>query len=118
MKNTKNWIRITWLFGVIALILGVIDPMEGSVLIAIGSIMLVISTYMNNDPDWRYFLVSSGLILTGVSFLFYLSSLGGFGGNSEKSWWWGALILPYPAGWLMTIILLIIRMLRKRTKQD
>lgn len=113
MKINKTWTRITYLFGVAALILGVLDPMEGSVLIAIGSIMLVFSTFMNNDPYWKYFLISSALILTGVTFLFYLSSTGGFGNNSEKSWWWGALILPYPAGWFITVTLLVIRMLRK-----
>jgi ABC-type multidrug transport system permease subunit len=54
------------------------------------------------------------MITVGVIFLFYLSSLGGFGGNSSLSWWWGLLILPYPIGWLMDVIMLIIRAYRKK----
>jgi hypothetical protein len=47
------------------------------------------------------------MIAVGVFFLFYLSSLGGFGGTSKLSIWWGLLIVPYPIGWLLSISLLI-----------
>lgn len=115
MNSKRNWTRYTFIFGVIALILGVVDPLEGSVLISIGSILLALSTYLNNDPHWKVFLSASVMIIVGVSFLFYLSSLGGFGGNSALSWWWGMLILPYPLGWLLSVIMLIIRLIRKPT---
>ncbi|MGE5419919.1 MAG: hypothetical protein ACM3UT_07015 [Chloroflexota bacterium] len=113
MTAKVNWIRIAYLFGVVALIIGVIDPLEGSILISLGSILLAFSTYMKVDPHRKVFLVSSIMIIVGVSFLFYLSSLGGFGGNSSISWWWGLLIIPYPAGWLLAIVTLIIRLVRK-----
>lgn len=115
MNARRNWIRYAFIFGVIALLTGVIDPLEGSLLISIGSITLTISTYLNNDPHWKVFLVACIMIITGVSFLFYLSSLGGFGGNSSRSWWWGLLIAPYPLGWLLSVIILILRLIRKRT---
>lgn len=113
MKTSFNWLRIAHIFGVVALILGIIDPLEGSILIALGSILLVFSAYLRNDPHWKIFLLSSALIITGVSFLFYFSSRGGFGGSTELSWWYGALILPYPLGWLIAIALLIIRTFKK-----
>jgi hypothetical protein len=53
------------------------------------------------------------MIIVGVSFLFFLSSLGGFGGSSRLSWWWGFLIVPYPLGWLLAVIILILRTIKK-----
>jgi hypothetical protein len=32
-----------------------------------------------------------------------LSAAGGIGGRSGHSMWWGILILPYPAGWLLAL---------------
>lgn len=113
MNPKINWIRIVYIFGVAALIIGVLDPLEGSVVIALGGIALAVATYLKNDPFWKMHLISALLIITGVSFLFWLSSLGGFGGNSSRSWWWGMLILPYPLGWLMSVVLLIIKIIRK-----
>lgn len=106
--------RILYIIGVVALIIGTIDPLEGSVVIAGGSACLALSTYLKNDRQWRIFLLSSILIVTGTFFLFYFSSLGGFGGKSTLSWWWGLLIVPYPVGWLMTVILLITRGIRRK----
>jgi ABC-type multidrug transport system permease subunit len=59
-------------------------------------------------------MLNALLITVGVIFLFYLSSLGGFGGTSTLSWWWGLLILPYPIGWLLQVVLLLIRAFRKK----
>lgn len=109
MKNKKNWTRIVYAIGVICLIVGAIDPLEGSIIIASGSILLAMSTRLLHDRHSRIFLVSAIMIVIGVAFLFYFSSLGGFGGNSNLSWWWGVLILPYPIAWLVTIVTLIVR---------
>lgn len=113
MKRKINWIRVIYVIGVIALIIGALDPLEGSVVIASGSFLVALSTYMTRDRHWKIFLASFLMILTGVLFLFYLSSLGGIGGTSTRSWWWGILILPYPIGWLITIVILIIRAVKK-----
>jgi hypothetical protein len=43
------------------------------------------------------------LIAVGVGALFAVSAVGGIGGRSGHSMWWGLLILPYPAGWLMAL---------------
>ena len=104
-----NWIRIIFIIGVIGLIAGALDPLEGSVVISGGIILITLASYLSQDPQRKAFLVSMILILTGVILLFYLSSLGGFGGTSELSWWWGVLILPYPAGWILAIVSLIKR---------
>jgi hypothetical protein len=109
MKKIK-WTRVIYITGVVALIIGLIDPLEGSIVIAAGSLLIALATYLTHDRHRKLFLLSTILIAIGVSFLFYLSSLGGFGGSSKLSWWWGLLILPYPVGWIMAIVLLIVRL--------
>jgi hypothetical protein len=113
MKEKIKWTRVVYIIGVIALIIGALDPMEGSVVIASGSALIALSTYLTHDRHWKIFLLSLIMILIGVFFLFYFSSLGGFGGTATLSWWWGTLILPYPVGWLISIVILIIRSVKK-----
>lgn len=113
MKGKEKWLRIIFILGIVTLIIGTIDPLEGSVVIAFGSALLALSAYLKHDRHRKIFLASLVMILIGVFFMFYFSSLGGFGGTSTLSWWWGILILPYPIGWLTTVILLIVRAVKK-----
>jgi hypothetical protein len=114
MKEQTKLTRTLYIIGVIAMIIGALDPMEGSVIILGGNVLLVISLFMKNDRHKMHFLISLIMIAIGVFFLFYLSSLGGFGGNSELSWWWGTLVLPYPIAWIFAMVMLIIRVREKR----
>jgi hypothetical protein len=107
MKKKTNWTKIIYIIGIFALILGVIDAMEGSVVILAGCFLIALSTFLTRDRYWKIFIISAIMIAVGVFFLFYLSSLGGFGGTSKLSIWWGLLIVPYPIGWLLSISLLI-----------
>ena len=43
------------------------------------------------------------MIAIGVGALWGLSMVGGIGGKSGLSMWWGVLILPYLIGWCMGI---------------
>lgn len=117
MKEKIKWTRVIYIIGIIALIIGALDPLEGSVVITTGSLLLTLATYLSHDQHWKNFMLSLILIAIGVFFLFYFSSLGGFGGKSTLSSWWGTLILPYPIGWLMSIVLLIVRAVKKKKQQ-
>lgn len=117
MKTSLQWKRILYVTGVVLLIAGALDPMEGSVLIAAGSIILSVASWLIHDRHRMLFLVFGILIAFGVIALFYLSSLGGFGGNSKLSYAWGLFILPYPIGWLASIILLIVRGIQNRKRK-
>lgn len=44
------------------------------------------------------------LVAAGVGALVGLSALGGFGGRSGLSCWWGLVILPCSIGWTMGIV--------------
>lgn len=112
MKKIK-WTRVIYITGIIALIIGAIDPLEGSVVIAVGSALVALATYLTHDRHRKIFLAACIMIVIGVAALFYLSFLGGFGGESGLSWWWGLFSLPYPVGWFMFIITLIVGALNK-----
>jgi hypothetical protein len=115
--EVKNIARILYYIGVIALIAGALDPLEGSVIIASGSALLAGTTSMLKDPHRKIFFWTFVAIVVGVASMFYLSSLGGIGGKSNLSWWYGSLVIPYPIGWLITIILLVFRGLNRLKKR-
>lgn len=117
MKEQSTWIRFVYIIGIISLALGSLDPMEGSVVIVVGSVLLALTTWFTHDRHRNLFMICSILIVIGVGFLFYLSSLGGIGGTSKYSMWWGLLILPYPVGWLTSIIVLILRATVKKSQK-
>lgn len=116
MKKKPTFLKVLFTIGVVALIIGALDPLEGSVVIAAGSIIMASSAFLRRDRYRKLFMTFSILIIVGVFLLFFFSSLGGFG-KGALSWWWGILVLPYPLGWLASIVLLIFRHV-KRPKEN
>lgn len=114
MVEKAKWTRVIHIIGVVALIIGAIDPLEGSLLIMSGSALLALSAHVNSDRHSKIFTTSLIMIVIGVFFMFYFSSIGGFGGTSTLSWWWGLLIIPFPIGWLTIIIVLIRRAIENK----
>lgn len=105
MNKTKPWVRFLLIAGYVAMLLGAIDPMEGSLLILPGIGLVALATYFS-DESRSIFIVrlwAFMLILFGVGALFGFSMLGGIGGDSAYSGWWALLLLPYPIGWSMGI---------------
>src|SRR5215471_3549227 len=105
MNARMLWSRILKVVGCVAMVLGTLDPMEGSVLILLGSGLVALGVYLGGEERktaiyWTSVFVLIGL---GVGALFALSAIGGIGGRSGHSMWWGVLILPYPLGWLMAL---------------
>lgn len=113
MWTKSKILKVLFIIGIVAIIIGVLDPLEGSAAILAGSFLIASSMYFLKDKYWQLFLVGFILIAFGVFFMFYFSSLGGFGGNSKLSWWLISLIVPYPLGWLLIIILLILKGVKK-----
>ena len=105
MNSRTLWPRILKVLGSIAMILGTLDPLEGSLLILPGSGMVALGMYLSGK-DRRtvlYWVWTFILIAVGVGAMFALSAVGGIGGKSGRSMWWGVLMLPYPAGWLLAL---------------
>jgi hypothetical protein len=99
------WSRIVLTVGGIAMLLGTLDPLEGSMLILPGSGMVVLGMFLagKDRRTLHYWAWAFILIAFGVGAMFALSAVGGIGGKSGHSMWWGVLILPYPVGWLMAL---------------
>jgi hypothetical protein len=99
------WSRVLIMAGSIAMLVGALDPMEGSLVILPGSGLVAFGSFLGQHERrliayrvWAFILIA-----IGVGALWGLSSIGGFGGNSGRSMWWGVLILPYLIGWSMGI---------------
>jgi hypothetical protein len=105
MNARGIWSRILIIVGSIAMLVGALDPMEGSVLILPGSGLVALGTFVGQS-ERRVIAYRVGvfiLIAIGVGAMWVLSNLGGLGGHSGRSMWWGVLVLPYLIGWSMGI---------------
>jgi hypothetical protein len=114
MTARKLWSRILVIAGSIAMLAGALDPLEGSLVILPGSGLVTLGTFLSKSGRRLliYWLWAFILIAVGVGAMFVLSAFGGIGGTSGHSMWWGVLILPYPAGWIMGIVSLLFRLIR------
>ena len=99
------WSRILIVLGSIGMLVGAIDPMEGSLIILPGSLLVALGTFLGQCERqliayrvWVFILIA-----IGVGAMWGLTMVGGFGGKSGHSMWWGVLVLPYLIGWSMGI---------------
>jgi len=104
--DSRNvWSRILMVVGSIGMLIGAVDPMEGSAVILPGSGLVALGAFLGHSGRRliAYRLGVFILIAIGVGAMWVLSWLGGFGGKSGRSMWWGLLVLPYLVGWSMGI---------------
>jgi len=99
------WSRVLVGIGSLAMVVGAIDPMEGSAIILPGSLLLALGTVLGQCERRliAYRVAVFILVAIGVGAMWVMSSVGGIGGKSGLSMWWGVLILPYLVGWSMGI---------------
>jgi hypothetical protein len=92
--------------GSIALVVGALDPMEGSVVILLGSAVLVIGAYVHQTfpHELRNWVIVFVLVAVGVVALFTMTALGGIGRSTGRSDWWGLVLLPYAVGWVLGVL--------------
>ena len=105
MNSRERWARILAVVGYILMLVGAIDPMEGSLIILPGSGLVAVGALISRDEGrhiahrmWVFLLIA-----VGVGALWGLSQVGGLGGKSGHSLWWGVLIVPYLVGWSLGI---------------
>ena len=113
MNGRMLWSRILVIVGGIAMLIGAIDPLEGSIVILAGSGLVMLGTILGKRQRRMilYWVWAFILITVGVVAMWGLSAFGGIGGTTGRSLWWGLVILPYPIGWIMGIVGLIIRLI-------
>jgi hypothetical protein len=99
--------------GLIAMLVGTLDPLEGSIFILGGAAVVAAGAWAFKSRFRKIIYLAFALVALGVGAMFALSVVGGIGGNSGRSMWWGLLILPYPLGWLLGLFG-AVRMLAER----
>src|SRR5687767_2433120 len=108
----RTWSRRLVIAGLTAMVIGALDPLEGTFVIWLASV-LVVTGVMLSHGRYRNMLYGAFLLITaGVLSLWTMSAIGGIGGNTGRSVWWALILIPYPAGWLLDLIV-GIRMLRE-----
>ena len=112
MNSRSLWSRVLVIIGSIAMLVGAFDPLEGSLVILIGSGLVALGMFVGQAGRQMlvYWIITFSLITIGVGGMFALSSVGGIGGTSGHSLWWVVLVLPYPVGWVMGIVSLSVRL--------
>ena len=105
MKTNLSWQNWIVAAGYAALLAGALDPMEGSLVILPGAGSVLLGTLLDPGarPLLRSRLLSFLMIAGGVGSLWGLTQLGGFGGDSGRSMWWGTPILLYLGGWSWSV---------------
>lgn len=104
MDTSQKASRILVAVGLFAMIVGAIDPLEGSVVILAGVPFSAIGAYLGQTRHRKILYWATAMVAIGVAALFTLSAYGGIGGKSGHSWWWAITMVPYPIGWVMGII--------------
>lgn len=107
MKPIAFWARVLFPLGLACVLVGSLDPLEGSLLILPGFGILALDAALTHGRfrvllNWAFALVT-----IGVASMWILSSFGGvrFGsGTQGVSGWWGLTMLPYPIGWIAGIV--------------
>jgi hypothetical protein len=104
MDKRMLWSRILSVIGVVALLIGALDPMEGAFVILPASAVIALSAFLARSRFRQLAYWGFGLTAIGVGWMFIISALGGFGGETGRSMWWAVTLLPYPVGWILCLI--------------
>jgi hypothetical protein len=94
------------------MLIGTLDPLEGSVLILLGIAFIAAGAAAGHRPERAISYLALVLAIVGVGLLFGISAVGGVGGNSGRSAWWALVLLPYPIAWVLGLVS-GIRLLRR-----
>jgi hypothetical protein len=95
--------RTLVMVGLVLVLVGGLDPLEGSLAILVGSGLAALGAYLGQSPRWAVLAVALVLVALGIAGMIVLSLLGGIGGGSELSPWWGILLVPYVAGLILNV---------------
>jgi MYXO-CTERM domain-containing protein len=104
VKAAGRWPRILVIVGLVAMVAGALDPLEGSIVIVAGAALAALGALLGRSR--RRALLSWAFVLVGVGVgtMWVLSAYGGLGGDTGRSLWWALVLLPYPVGWVMGLV--------------
>ncbi|HET9425387.1 MAG TPA: hypothetical protein VFO55_08455 [Gemmatimonadaceae bacterium] len=104
-RRSPAWVsRSLLVTGLLAVFVGTMDPLEGSVAILAGFVLVTIAAGLRHSRRRNGLAWSVSLVAVGVATMFVLSAYGGVGGRTGRSMWWALTILPYPIGWIIGVV--------------
>jgi uncharacterized membrane protein len=122
MNASGRWSRVLLIVGLLCMLIGAVDPLEGSFVSLPGIGMVAIGALLGKSRYRKLLYRSFVLVAVGVGALVVLSALGGIRLSSKDaghSMWWGLFLLPYPVGWIMGLVGAILSLTKsfKRPEQ-
>ena len=102
--NKSRWSRILVWAGLAAMLVGAIDPLEGSVVILAGIIMITVGGLLGGTRYKKLLIWSLVLVAAGIGTMVVMSYMGGLGDSTGRSMWWALVLVPYPVGWVMGLV--------------
>jgi len=96
--------RTLAVLGLLVMVVGGFDPLEGSVLVLGGIGIATLGAFLGRSRHTRLLCWSLAMVAVGIGAMVALSAFGGIGGSSRNSMWWGAFVLPYPVGLLLGLV--------------
>lgn len=104
MNARRKWSRTLVIAGLVAMVIGALDPLEGSFVILLASALVAIGEMLTGSRYRLALYWSFLLIFAGVVAMWVMSAIGGIGGNTGRSVWWALVLILYPAGWLLGLV--------------
>lgn len=104
MDTRTRWSRTLCIAGMLTMVVGCVDPMEGSLLILCGSGLLALGASLGRSRHLRPASWAFALTAVGVGILWGLSAMGGVGGGTGRSMIWLLVVLPYPIGAILALV--------------
>ena len=101
--NRSRWSRTLLVAGVLAMLLGALDPLEGFVVILPGALAIAASAILARR-NRAVAIASVVLIALGIGGMLLATWLGGIRGDTPNRNLMVLAIMPYPIGWLVGII--------------
>ncbi len=108
MEARAKWSRGLSIAGLVLLLVGLIDPLEGFPVVLAGGVLAVIAARMATSRWLRLVAWGLGLAAVGSAAMVVLSWLGGIGGARGLPMVWGLVVLPYPVGLLLVLIAAVL----------
>jgi hypothetical protein len=103
MTEHANWSRALAAIGLVAMLIGGVDPLEGSIAILAGVGLVTLAALLSRSRWLKLLSVAFALTAAGIAAMVVLSSLGGIGGESGRSLWWAVVMTPYPLGAIVAV---------------
>jgi hypothetical protein len=111
MDAVARWSRVLVIVGLAGMVVGVVDPLEGSLIVLPCTGMVALGAFLGNSRHQFLLYWAFGLVAVGVGAMFVLSAFGGIGGPTGHSLLWGLFILPYPVGWITGLVGAVCRLI-------